>query len=366
MRSETPSDDGSFNDHDDDDWQDDEPTQGRQKKNNTNNKKRKSVANRKLVRWNRAYTLPSPLTSYTTNIFTADKDQYVLLVIESICSQKNIPIPWNDIAKEVEPYCTGEAIKQHLTKVFNTRKAFGFRVPKRYGKPIRPGKNTKVKMEDEEDSPVTPGKNAGLLHWVQEKSKSDTKKNTNAETTIETPTKQAKVEPVSETPKAAGRAGRGGGHKQSRKIVDDEEEVVAAALASTESEDYTPYTPSKNASNKRGRKPGSRNIKKQEDSEDETPKRASPPKKRKVVTMNLPEGTRELSRRNKTKVDYRDQLQDEDQLKDEDIDEPYAVQKYDPKAAAERQQEEDRALVAQTLTRRDPGQYINQIEIGCM
>ncbi|KAK5167411.1 uncharacterized protein LTR77_007110 [Saxophila tyrrhenica] len=109
-------------------------------------KKRKSVANRKLMRWN------------------ADKDQLLLLQIEAVCAKRNITLPWDDIARATAPFLTGEAVKQHITKVYRTRVAHGFQVP------VRHDKNTSAKDAKTEydgiDSKAEAGTNSQLLHWV--------------------------------------------------------------------------------------------------------------------------------------------------------------------------------------------------------
>lgn len=73
--------------------------------------KRKSTKGRKLVRW-------SP-----------DLDQLVLICTDYICAQQGVAIPWDDVAKEVEPFLSGEAIKQHLAKVRKYREQAGMKVP---------------------------------------------------------------------------------------------------------------------------------------------------------------------------------------------------------------------------------------------
>ncbi|KAI6909652.1 hypothetical protein KC318_g3960, partial [Hortaea werneckii] len=73
--------------------------------------KRKSSAGRKLVRWDPGL------------------DQLVLLCVDHVCTKNAIAIPWDDVAELVEPYLTGEAIKQHLVKIYKYRETDGQKVP---------------------------------------------------------------------------------------------------------------------------------------------------------------------------------------------------------------------------------------------
>ncbi|KAI7340156.1 hypothetical protein KC315_g846 [Hortaea werneckii] len=73
--------------------------------------KRKSAAGRKLVRWDPGL------------------DQLVLLCVDHVCTKNAIAIPWDEVAELVEPYLTGEAIKQHLVKIYKYRETDGQKVP---------------------------------------------------------------------------------------------------------------------------------------------------------------------------------------------------------------------------------------------
>ncbi|KAH9822724.1 hypothetical protein Tdes44962_MAKER04693 [Teratosphaeria destructans] len=73
--------------------------------------KRKSAAGRKLVRW-------SP-----------DLDQLVLLCVDHVAVKNNILIPWDEVASLINDYMTGEAIKQHLAKIYKYRELDGHPVP---------------------------------------------------------------------------------------------------------------------------------------------------------------------------------------------------------------------------------------------
>ncbi|KAF2765956.1 hypothetical protein EJ03DRAFT_377380 [Teratosphaeria nubilosa] len=87
--------------HDDEEYEDIQPQKG----------KRKSAAGRKLVRW-------SP-----------DLDQLVLLCVDHVAIKNNIIIPWDEVAGLINDYMTGEAIKQHLAKIYKYRELDGHAVP---------------------------------------------------------------------------------------------------------------------------------------------------------------------------------------------------------------------------------------------
>lgn len=53
----------------------------------------------------------------------------MLICTDYICAQQGVAIPWDDVAKEVEPFLSGEAIKQHLAKVRKYREQAGMKVP---------------------------------------------------------------------------------------------------------------------------------------------------------------------------------------------------------------------------------------------
>lgn len=92
--------------------------------------KRKSAAGRKLVRWDRK--LPGGATAdnfCSANNTIAGLDQLVLLCVDHVCTKNAIAIPWDDVAELVEPYLTGEAIKQHLVKIYKYRETDGQKVP---------------------------------------------------------------------------------------------------------------------------------------------------------------------------------------------------------------------------------------------
>ncbi|GAB7362191.1 hypothetical protein MBLNU230_g2217t1 [Neophaeotheca triangularis] len=85
----------------------------------SNKKKRKSAAGRKLMRWD-----PSV-------------DQHVLLVIDYVCAREGVAVPWDLIAAEIQPWMTGEAIKQHLVKLRSAREHAKLAVPPKIERSVR-------------------------------------------------------------------------------------------------------------------------------------------------------------------------------------------------------------------------------------
>ncbi|KAK1823302.1 hypothetical protein LTR12_002151 [Friedmanniomyces endolithicus] len=82
----------------------------------TEKPKRKSAAGRELVRWD------------------PDKDQLVLLCVDHICGTQGIVIPWDKVAEHFgelmgKHTISGEAIKQHLSKVYKFRTDSKLAVP---------------------------------------------------------------------------------------------------------------------------------------------------------------------------------------------------------------------------------------------
>ena len=96
--------------------------------------------------------------------------------------KQGIHIPWDLVAKEVEPHLTGEAMKQHLVKLRGAREENGRKVPEKLEKsarrktsklagtgfttPAKGGRGRKVKDEDDDEGDGdTTVKNANLL-WT--------------------------------------------------------------------------------------------------------------------------------------------------------------------------------------------------------
>ncbi|KAK4903884.1 hypothetical protein LTR49_026568 [Elasticomyces elasticus] len=83
----------------------------------TDNPKRKSAAGRELVRWD------------------PDKDQLVLLCLDYISGMLGVAIPWDQVAELFgsllgkTQIITGEALKQHLSKLYKYRVDFNLVVP---------------------------------------------------------------------------------------------------------------------------------------------------------------------------------------------------------------------------------------------
>lgn len=114
--------------------------------------------------------------------------------MESVSAKLGVAIPWDDIAKEVEPHLTGEAIKQHLVKVYKFREEWNKKVPEKVDKTQRRkaaraafglvtprkrgggrGGKTAVDLEDEEGLEImvqghkaAPGTS---LLWISDKDK---------------------------------------------------------------------------------------------------------------------------------------------------------------------------------------------------
>lgn len=149
--------------------------------------RRKSYGPRKLMRWDGK----SSHSSYHkfSNDLIAEKDQLVLLTVDHVCAKKGIPIPWEEVAKEVSPNLSGEAIKQHLVKVRMYRIENDQQVPEKLEKgtrrkanlaaaanqatPVRGARAKKVKKEEaEEDATPTaskPRRGVSLLHMKESK-----------------------------------------------------------------------------------------------------------------------------------------------------------------------------------------------------
>lgn len=75
----------------------------------------------------------------------ADEDQKLLLYVDYVCSQMGIAIPWDDIARIMEPRdlaqgekpMTGEAIKQHMAKLRDHRSKNNLDVPPKLDRNVR-------------------------------------------------------------------------------------------------------------------------------------------------------------------------------------------------------------------------------------
>ena len=113
-------------------------------------------------------------------------DQYLLLTIEYVCTTKGIAIPYSDVAAVMREELSGEAIKQHLAKLYKIRVNHDRTVPpphgkqgRRHGKASKAGDSaTKVKQsrgkddDDADSDDETPGKGSSLLWhgpWKSEK-----------------------------------------------------------------------------------------------------------------------------------------------------------------------------------------------------
>ncbi|KAI9883821.1 MAG: cofilin [Watsoniomyces obsoletus] len=61
--------------------------------------------------------------------WTAELDQLLLLVIQSVCNQQKIKLPWDQIAEELDAKASEGAITQHLGKLRGQLTARGIKVP---------------------------------------------------------------------------------------------------------------------------------------------------------------------------------------------------------------------------------------------
>ncbi|KAK4501225.1 hypothetical protein PRZ48_007032 [Zasmidium cellare] len=130
-----------------------------------------------------------------------EKDQLVLLCIEYIVGREGVELDWDLVAKEVEPYCTGEAIKQHLSKLRAARLSASQKNPpkltrktiinaRKKGNPLLDTSKTpktpkrRVRKDsahgdesDGEEEPPKPGpKTTSLLHLTKTRSKATPRK----------------------------------------------------------------------------------------------------------------------------------------------------------------------------------------------
>jgi hypothetical protein len=157
-----------------------------------------------------------------------------------------VALPWDEIAKEVEPFLSAEGIKQHLGKLRLARVKAGRRVPDRPEKGTRrKSRATQIKQEEKEEAEMgTPSKLAGLLYHGPE---TQPKK-------VRTPRKSASATTPGDSTVKAGR-------KRVKSTLDRE------ALLGTPST----ATPTKVTTGKRGRKAKAEVIEEEEEDYAETP-----------------------------------------------------------------------------------------------
>ena len=176
-------------------------------------------------------------------MLAADTDQLALLCVDAVCARLNIAIPWDEVAKEVAPFLTGEGMKQHLGKLHLARESAGRKVPARPQKGMRRKAQTKVKEEEDDEAAqveqmkVT-NKLAGLLYHGPE---TQPKK-------VRTP-KQPKAGAAATTP-GGSTASTGAGRKRAKTTLDREKLLS---------------TPTKSTTGKRGRKSRVETVKEDED-----------------------------------------------------------------------------------------------------
>jgi hypothetical protein len=182
--------------------------------------------------------------------------------VEAVCGRLNIAIPWDDVAKEVAPFLTGEGMKQHLAKLRVARETAGRKVPARSEKGMRKKAQTKVKEEDDDEAapveqPKVTNKLAGLLyHGPETQSKR-----------VRTPRKPKAGSAVA-TP-GSSTASTGAGRKRAKSTLDREKLLG---------------TPTKSTTGKRGRKSRTDTVK-EEAEEDEDYQQGTPSKKQKKYSL---------------------------------------------------------------------------------
>ena len=86
-------------------------------------------APRKLMRWNRRLLPSREMASRDVNHLPADVDRLVLLCVDHVGVKLRITLARDEIAEEVNPDMSGEAIKRHLAKVYKYREENGKQVP---------------------------------------------------------------------------------------------------------------------------------------------------------------------------------------------------------------------------------------------
>ena len=144
------------------------------------------------MRWNRKSHDVWKLDVITLTRFAADVDPLVLLTLDYVCVKNGIQIPWEEVAKNIDPTLSGEAIKQHLAKVTKFRELGERAVPEKLDKGARrrssklapvdtttltkSGRGKKVKKEDaDEQEGNMPVRGASLLYYEPPKTKEDGK-----------------------------------------------------------------------------------------------------------------------------------------------------------------------------------------------
>jgi hypothetical protein len=94
-----------------------------------------------------------------TDSDTAERDQLCLLCVDYICTQEGVMIPWDKVSALMgrlvcKPKMTGEAIKQHLAKVYKFREQEGQVCPPKLERNQRRKANTSANDTNKTSTPV--------------------------------------------------------------------------------------------------------------------------------------------------------------------------------------------------------------------
>lgn len=248
------------------------------------------------------------LSHLFTNDSVADVDQLLLLTVDHVCVKNAIPIPWDEVAKHIAPYLTGEAIKQHLAKVRHFRVEHKRPVPEKLEKgarrkaklaatvdpttPAKSGRTKKVKSQDSDDEDGdTPIKGASLLWYAPPKK-------------TKTPKSGKDADPNTPTT-----ARRSGGRKK-------------AAMDGGSGESFKDTATS---TGKRGRK--KQTVKKEDEDDMAAFDSPSPTKKPKTTSPSQQQAEKSFSLRPKEEIDYNEHANSDidiyDAQQDDDEDETY-------------------------------------------
>ncbi|KAK5007335.1 hypothetical protein LTR28_005420 [Elasticomyces elasticus] len=230
-----------------------------------------------------------------------DKDQLFLLALEWASNEEGISLPWDKAAAIIEDFCTGEAVKQHLSKLYAARVANGLKVP-----PKSERKGRKQKLIVNEGS----GKKTSIRAQISKSKGGNTTavdevvvpkpRVKGASLLVSSPSTPSKKRAIPRKPRAVG----------TRRRVKKEDsdtpspEKIATAEASESDSDWVATQSKSQSAKKRGRKSDSA-VKKEimtDNTDDE-----SPIKKQKVE---------DGIRINRSRVNYK-----EDPLSGEDSDE---------------------------------------------
>lgn len=156
----------------------------------------------------------SGIESRKLTIFAADEDQKLLLYIDYVCAEQAVTLPWDEIAKTMEPRnpsmgekpMTGEAIKQHLAKLRDHRISEGYDVPPKLDRNARRQAIAgKISLQTPTPTPRKFGVSGG-----QGKGKVEVEGSVKKESTLLAPISKAKQKKAEQAKKAAG-AGNDGG-----------------------------------------------------------------------------------------------------------------------------------------------------------